>query len=178
MKKKFLLHTCCATCAGHVINILKESGFDVTAFLYNPNIHPKDEYIKRMQDIKEYCLKNLVEFIEGIYDSDKWLKLTKGLEQEPEGGERCKVCFRMRLKHTAEYAKKHNFDVFGTTLTISPHKDAGVVNMIGKELENEFKVDFQDDDWKKQDGFKCACELAKNEGFYKQNYCGCVYSKN
>lgn len=175
--KKFLLHICCATCAGHVINKLQESGFNVTAFFYNPNIHPKDEYIRRMEDVKGYCLKNSVDFVKGIYDTDKWFKLTKGLEQETEGGKRCGVCYKMRLKEVSQYAKKHNFDVFGATLTISPHKKADTVNSIGKDLGNEFGVDFYEADWKKQDGFKCACEIAKNEGFYKQNYCGCVYSK-
>jgi len=170
--KKILLHICCATCAGYVIKKLQESRFNVTAFFYNPNIHPKSEYVRRLVDVKNYCLKNNINFIETGYNLDNWLEKIKGLENEPEGGKRCERCFEIRLSKTAELVENNNFDFFSTTLTISPHKNAEVINKIGKDLSDRFYVV----DWKKQNGFKCACEIAKQEGFYKQSYCGCIFS--
>ena len=174
--KKILLHACCATCSGHVLHILKEDGWNVTVFFYNPNIHPQEEYKVRMNELKEYCIKNKVSFIEAGYDTKRWFELTKGMESESEGGARCEVCYRMRLEKTAREAKENGFNAFASTLTISPHKKADVVNRLGKELAREYQIDFLEADWKKQNGFKCACEIAKKEDFYRQNYCGCSYS--
>lgn len=113
----------------------------------------------------------------GDYEAREWFELVKGLENEPEGGARCEVCYQMRLEKTAELARENGFEYFGTTLTISPHKKAEIVNQLGREVGAKFNIKFYEADWKKQDGFKKSCELARNEGFYRQNYCGCVYSK-
>ena len=181
MKQKFLLHTCCAVCSAHVINLLKKD-YDLTVFYYNPNIQPKEEYEKRKEESRAYCEKNpstssgQVKFIEGDYDVDQWSQRVKGCEQEPEGGERCKICYRMRLEKTAQYAKEHSYDYFGTTLTISPHKKAKVINEIGCSLESG-NIKFYEADFKKHDGFKKTMEIAKDENFYRQNYCGCLFSR-
>lgn len=174
---KFLLHTCCATCAGYVIKKLQEGGFDVTAFFCNSNIQPEYEYIRRLEDMRKYCLANNIDFIQDEYNVNEWLKEIKGLEKESEGGKRCEKCFAIRLEKTAQFAKNNNFDFFATTLTISPHKNANMINKLGEDLAEKNNIQFYTADWKKQDGFKCACEIAKKEGFYKQNYCGCLFSK-
>ena len=177
MKQRLLLHTCCAVCSAYVLEKLGED-YNLTVFYYNPNIHPKEEYLHRLKESKEYCQKIGVNFIEGQYDTDKWFELIKGHEQDPEKGERCRICYRMRMEETTKYAKKQGYDIFATTLTISPHKDAGSINKIGLDLEKEFGVKYLEADFKKQDGFKKTMELANQEGFYKQNYCGCVFSRS
>lgn len=173
---KFLLHACCAPCAIYVIQELKSRGFDVTAFFYNPNIHPKQEYKKRINEMKKYCQQNEIEFIEGEYELDKWYNLIKGFEKEAEGGRRCEICYQMRLEQTADLAARKNYDYFGTTLSISPHKKSLVINKIGNQLADKYKIKFYPADWKKRDGFKSACELSRQQGFYRQNYCGCAFS--
>jgi len=176
MKPRFLLHICCAPCGGYVFKKLSDE-FDTAAFFYNPNIQPEDEYQKRLVEIKKYCEKEKINLIMGDYEAREWFELVKGLENEPEGGARCEVCYQMRLEKTAELARENGFEYFGTTLTISPHKKAEIVNQLGREVGAKFNIKFYEADWKKQDGFKKSCELARNEGFYRQNYCGCVYSK-
>ena len=177
MKNKLLLHTCCAVCSAYVLEKLGRD-YNLTVFYYNPNIHPRSEYSRRLEESKKYCKKINVEFIEKLYDTDKWFALTRGHEKDPERGDRCKICYRMRMEATAKYAKENNYNIFATTLTISPHKDAESINAIGMELEKELGVKYLEADFKKQDGFKKTMELATEEGFYKQNYCGCVFSKN
>jgi len=174
-KNKLLLHICCATCAAYVLNLLKRD-YEVTAFFYNPNIYPADEYQRRFSEARDYCQKNYIPFIEELPDQDKWFLLTKGHEDDPERGERCTICYEIRLEKTAQYAKQHGFIFFGTDLSISPHKDAERLNKLGKELERQYGVKYLEADFKKQDGFKKAMEISKCEGFYRQNYCGCVYS--
>ncbi len=171
--KNILLHTCCAPCSIYVLERLKEQGFAPTIYYYNPNIHPRDEYVLRLEELKRYCEKKAIPVIEAEYDAPEWFKLVKGLEHEPEKGNRCEVCFTMRLKKAADYARENGFEYFGTSLTISPHKDAVLINKIGREMSK----DFYEADWKKNEGFKKACELSRLEGFYRQNYCGCIYSK-
>lgn len=149
-------------------------GHTVTGYFYNPNIHPADEYMKRLDAAKKVAKEIGFEFIEGKYDRENWFELIKGTEYEPEGGKRCELCFRMRLKDTYEYSKKHMFDKFTTTLSVSPHKDVVLVNQIGREIGGE---DFICADFKKKNGFQRAMEMAKEMGLYRQGYCGCIYSK-
>lgn len=180
--KSILLHTCCGPCCCYVIEKLQEDGFDITLFYYNPNIHPREEYDARLAEIKKYSDKIGVNLVVDNYEVDKWFKMARGLEGEPEGGKRCEVCFKMRLERTAKYALKNKFDYFGTTLTISPHKNAEVINKIGKKLSPPCNGDlggcfFYEADWKKQDGFKKSCQISRQENFYRQNYCGCVFSR-
>ncbi|KKP92055.1 MAG: hypothetical protein UR94_C0006G0014 [Parcubacteria group bacterium GW2011_GWA2_36_10] len=176
MKDKLLLHSCCAACSIYVLQQLM-SDWDLTVYFYDPNIHPRQEYNQRRDEMKAYCEKLKLDFLEGPYDTKKWLEKTKGLEQEPEKGKRCDICFDLRLGETARLAQAENFAAFATVLTISPHKDAKKISLIGQKLSQIFGVDFLDRDWKKNDGFKIACDLSKQENFYRQNYCGCLYSK-
>ena len=175
MKFKLLLHICCATCAAYVLDLLKRD-YEVTAFFYNPNIYPADEYQHRFSEMRDYCKKNNIPFIEESPDQDKWFLLTKGREKDSERGERCIICYKMRLEKTAEYAEENDFDIFSTVMSISPHKDAQRLNKLGKELEKQYSIEYLEADFKKQDGFKKAIEISKCEGFYRQNYCGCIYS--
>lgn len=176
-KPSLLLHVCCAPCAAYVIDLLKDE-FEITAFFYNPNIHPLEEYIRRVAKIKEYCEDNHIDFIEYRYDPEVWFKATAGLENEPEGGKRCGVCFWLRLDTVANYADTGAYDFFGTTLTVSRYKNSAEINKTGRKLTEEYGLQYLDEDFKKNDGFRHSCEKAKEEGFYRQNYCGCVYSKN
>jgi predicted adenine nucleotide alpha hydrolase (AANH) superfamily ATPase len=185
MKKKVLLHACCAPCGGHIIKELQKDGFDVSVFYFNPNIYPEKEYIVRRDEMKKYCEGIEIEFIEAEYDHKDWLEKIRGFEKEPEGGRRCEICYRMRMKKTAEYAKEKFFSAQGgpawgweTSLSISPHKNYEKIKNIGDELEKEFEVKFIGRDWKKKDGFKCSCELSRANNFYRQNYCGCEFSIN
>jgi hypothetical protein len=175
MKKKLLLHTCCAPCSTHCVNELMKD-YDVTMYFYNPNIHPFGEYAKRLENGKIVSRELGVPLIEAEYEPEEWLELIKGFEQEPEGGKRCKICFHMRLKQTAEYAKKNGFDAFTTTMTISPHKDANIINQLGEELSKKFGVEWVHSDFKKKDGFKKSIDLSKKMKLYRQGYCGCFYS--
>jgi predicted adenine nucleotide alpha hydrolase (AANH) superfamily ATPase len=157
----------------HCIGRLKEEGFCVAGFYFNPNIHPEEEYQKRkniVEQLKEICK---VEINEGKYKSAEWFVNCKAYSAEPQGGRRCLLCYRMRLAETLELAKKLNFDYITTTLTISPHKNSKEIIALGKELAGDI---FLNIDFKKQDGFKKTIELAKKYNFYRQTYCGCVYS--
>jgi len=149
-------------------------GHTVTGYFYNPNIHPADEYERRRETAKKAAKHFDIDFVEGPYDRENWFTLVKGTEYEPEGGERCKRCFRMRLEKTYEYLKKQMFDRFTTTLTTSPLKDAAAINEIGRQIGGE---KFISRDFKKKDGFKRAMEIAKELDLYHQDYCGCIYSQ-
>jgi epoxyqueuosine reductase len=175
---KILLHSCCSPCAAHPIKELISEGYQVTLFYYNPNIHPKSEYTARLGELSAYLGKIPgVGIIEGEYEDKKWFEQMKGLEREPERGKRCDKCYEMRLGKTAEMARSNGYDSFGSTLSISPHKKAIKISEIGNKLASEFGVEFFDRDWKKLDGFKKSCDIARNEDFYRQDYCGCSYSK-
>ena len=176
-KKRLLLHTCCAPCSPHVVELLR-STFEVSAFFYNPNIHPLEEYQVRLEEMKKFLRTISVELIVGDYDADQWFRLVEGLEQEQEGGKRCELCYRMRLERTALTAQTKGFQYFATTLTVSPHKNAKIINRIGREIKSNPDVIFYEADFKKRDGFKKSCELSERHGFYRQNYCGCIYSKD
>lgn len=176
MKEKLLLHVCCAPCAIYPLDQLAEK-YELTIFFYDPNIHPRKEYNQRLEEIKKYAKKKNIAIEEGDYDTAEWFSKTKGMENEPERGKRCDTCFDMRLSKTAAKASVEKYDIWATALTISPHKDAAKINIIGKKLSQTFGVDFLTSDWKKKDGFKIATQMSKDEGFYRQDYCGCVYSK-
>ena len=173
---KILLHSCCAPCGAYIVEKLSRD-YDVTVYFYNPNIHPAEEYEKRKVEIKNYCEKHGVEFIEEKYNPEEWFLGVKGLEKEPERGARCAVCFKMRLGKTAEFAQANGFDFFTTTLTISPHKSTEQIFTAGREAEEKSGVKFLARDWKLDNGFKCSCDKSREEGFYRQKYCGCVYSQ-
>ncbi|MBQ4542080.1 MAG: epoxyqueuosine reductase QueH [Clostridia bacterium] len=180
-KKKILLQSCCAPCSTAVIERLAE-GFDITILYYNPNIYPEEEYLKRKNEelkyINIYNAKNedKIKFLDCDYESDEFYARTKGFENEREGGARCAICFRLRLEKTAKLAKSNGFDIFGTTLTVSPHKNAEIINAIGKELQREFDIDYLESNFKKQNGYKRSVELAKENDLYRQNYCGCEFA--
>jgi hypothetical protein len=174
--KKFLLHACCAPCGAYVIKQLKKQGYEVAVFFANDNIYPVEEYEKRKNEIKRYCAENEINFFEDEYRPEEWSEIIKGLENELEGGKRCEVCFRYRLEKTAKKAKENGFDFFGSTLSISPHKNSEIINKIGKEVGEKNGASFFGADWKENNGFKCSCEISRANGFYRQNYCGCRFS--
>lgn len=179
-KQRLLLHSCCAPCSSHVITYLTNY-FDITILYYNPNIYPYEEYIKRKNEqiklINEIKTINKLDIIDCDYDNDLFNKLIKGLEREPERGKRCTICYKMRMEKTAIIAKKNSYDYFCTTLSVSPYKNANLINLIGKELEKKYDIKWLYSDFKKKDGYKKSIELSKTYNLYRQSYCGCVYSK-
>jgi len=175
-KPKLLLHVCCAPCGAHVAELLNQE-FEVTGYYYNPNIQPKAEYQKRLVEAERFFKQKNISFIVGAYEPTKWFEIIKGSEDSIEGGPRCRLCYLMRLTETAKLAQQNNFDIIATTLTISPHKKAEVINQLGREVSTKYNVDFYEADFKKNDGFKKATQLAKDECFYRQSYCGCLFSQ-
>lgn len=176
-----LLHSCCAPCSSYVLEYLSQY-FKITIFFYNPNIYPMEEYTRRVAEqkglISEMKVKNEIRFIEGKYDTESFYKLTKGLEEEKEGGVRCFNCYELRLNEAAIMAKEKGYDYFTTTLSISPHKNSAILNEIGKSLSEEHDVKYLYSDFKKKEGYKRSIELSKQYKLYRQDYCGCVFSKN
>ncbi len=174
------LHSCCAPCSSYVFEYLSEY-FDITDFYYNPNIYPPEEYEKRVREIKrlieEQPHKHEVAFVEGKYDPERFFEVAKGLEKCPEGGERCAKCFELRLRETAKEAKERGFDLVTTSLTISPLKNAALLNEIGERVCREEGVTWLPSDFKKRGGYQRSIELSKEYGLYRQDYCGCVFSK-
>lgn len=173
--QQLLLHVCCAPCSPHVVELLQKE-FALTAFFYNPNIHPQEEYERRLQEVERYCREKNIGLLKGEYDADRWLSAVKGMEGQQEGGKRCEVCYRVRLEKTALVAQVRGMIYCATTLTVSPHKKALVVNRIGREAGKGHARIFYEADFKKQDGYKKSCELSKQYNFYRQTYCGCIYS--
>lgn len=178
-KPNLLLHSCCGPCSTQVISFLTPY-FNITVLYYNPNIEPFTEYEKRKQEqihfIKEFNHSNIT-FLDCDYDNNAFTEAVKGLENEKEGGARCPVCFRVRLEKTARVAKEKKYDFFGTTLTVSPHKNSRQINLIGHALEQRYNVKFLYSDFKKKDGYKKSIELSKQYNLYRQNYCGCNYGR-
>ena len=178
-KPKLLLHVCCAPCSSYVLTCLCDY-FDITILYYNPNISPYEEYEKRLNEakrlIKELNKEN-IHIMECDYENDEFENIAKGLEDAPEGGIRCRKCYKLRIEKAAKYAKENNFDYFTTTLTISPLKNSQVLNQIGKELEEKYNVKYLYSDFKKKEGYKTSIILSKKYNLYRQNYCGCIYSK-
>lgn len=179
LKPKLLLHTCCAPCSSAVITRLANY-FDITVFYYNPNIEPLEEYELRKEEQKKFLKEiNLgIKFEDCDYENEEFKKISKGLEDLKEGGFRCHKCYKLRLEKTALKAKKLNYDYFGTTLTISPYKNSQVLNKIGEEIEKELNIKYLYSDFKKKEGYKRSIMLSKEYNLYRQDYCGCTYSKN
>lgn len=177
-KPSLLLHACCAPCSSHTLLYLYDY-FNIILYFFNPNIAPESEYIYRKDELKRLVseLGLDVKIIDGDYDSAVFYNLAKGLENLPERGERCQKCIEYRLRKTGETAKKLNFDYFTTTLTISPHKDCGFINQCGGKLSEELGIPYLFSDFKKHDGYKHSIELSKQYNLYRQDYCGCVYSR-
>ncbi len=177
-KPKLLLHACCAPCSSAVLERLS-SFFDITILFYNPNITDEEEYQKRKEELERFLkeAKYQIKLFPCSYEKEEFLKETRGFEKEKEGGKRCYLCYQLRLKKTAEIAKKYHFDYFTTTLSISPHKNAKWLNEIGKEEEEVHQVRYLYSDFKKKEGYKRSIILAKKYNLYRQNYCGCMYSK-
>ena len=177
---KVLLHSCCAPCSSYVIEYLSKY-CDLTILYYNPNISPIEEYNKRKNEqirlINEIPTINKIDIIDCDYDNDLYESSIKGLEHEPERGSRCTICFTLRLEKTAIIAKEHGFDYFGTTLTVSPYKNSNIINEIGLDLADKHNISFLISDFKKRNGYKRSIELSKTYNLYRQDYCGCKYSK-
>lgn len=177
--KRILLHSCCAPCSSHVITSLSPY-FDITILYYNPNISPYEEYLKRKVEqirlINSLNLPHKIDFIDCDYDNDLYEKLIKGYESCPERGARCSICFKLRLEKTAKIAANNNYDYFCSTLTVSPYKNATLINEIGIDLSEQYHIKWLYSDFKKEDGYKKSIELSKKYNLYRQDYCGCKYS--
>jgi len=183
-KPSLLLHSCCGPCSTSVIERLIRE-YKITVFFYNPNIADREEYLKRKETqlkfIEHYNLKidkiDVVSFLEGPYEPSVFKEISRGLESEPEGGSRCTECFRFRLEKTAETAKMWGNDIFGTTLTVSPHKNFALINKIGLDLAIKYGLSYLAEDLKKKAGYQRSIEMSKEFGLYRQRFCGCDYSK-
>lgn len=177
-KPSLLLHACCAPCSSYVLEYLN-SHFNITLFFSNPNISPEEEYQKRLRELERLVTQMglSVKIIEDDYIPQEFFDMAKGLEALPEGGERCRKCYRLRLLKAAAQAKQDGFDYFCTTLSISPYKNAQWINEIGEELSEKFGVHFLPSDFKKKNGYKRSIELSRKYDLYRQNFCGCVFSK-
>ena len=178
-RPSLLLHACCAPCSSYVLEYLTQY-FDITVFYYNPNISPESEYIHRTEEIQRLIreFRPEVKFIEGKYEPQRFYEISKGLEKEPERGARCLKCYRLRLEESATAAVKGGFDYFTTTLSISPQKDSQVLNAIGKEVSDIYNIPYLFSDFKKRGGYKRSIELSAQFSLYRQNFCGCVFSRN
>lgn len=181
-KKRILLHSCCGPCSTAVIRRLLQD-YAVSVFYYNPNItDPKEYALRKAEQIRfldEFCKANgeMVDFIEGDYHPAVYYSAVEGLEQEPEGGLRCNVCFQLRLEETAKKAKEGRFDCFDTTLSVSPHKNYDFISGIGHALAQDYGIEYVDGNYKKQDGFRVSIDMSKQYNLYRQHYCGCSFSK-
>lgn len=179
-KPTLLLHSCCAPCSSYVLEYLSQH-FDITVLYYNPNIAPREEFERRAVEqerlIAEMPLGSSVRLLIGEYEPDKFLTFAAPLAEEPEGGERCQLCYRMRLEAAAKAALEGGYDYFTTTLSISPHKNAQKLNEIGEQLSRQYGVPYLYADFKKKNGYKRSCELSVKYNLYRQDYCGCVFSK-
>lgn len=180
LRPRLLLHSCCAPCSSYVLEYLCK-WFEITVYYYNPNIYPYDEYIKRKNEqirlIKAFNLEGKqINIADADYDSDTFIKISKGLEAQPEGSTRCHKCYEFRLKKAAEFAKSHDYDFFATTLTVSPYKNAQIINEIGAKIEAQFNIKYLYSDFKKKSGYLRSIELSKQYDLYRQNYCGCIFS--
>ena len=174
------MHVCCAPCSSYVLKVLSDY-FNISLCYYNPNITDKDEYDKRLNELKKFInnikYKNEVNIIDIEYNNLDFFNVIKGLEDEPEGGKRCYECYELRLDYTAKMAKSLGYDYFTTSLSISPYKNAEWLNKIGMNLENKYGVKYLVADFKKKNGYKESIELSKKYNLYRQDYCGCIYSK-
>lgn len=181
-RPRLLLHSCCAPCSSYCMEYLCQF-FDITIYYYNPNITAAEEYDHRVSEQKRLVselasdVSRKISFVEGPYDVQSFIDISKGLENCKEGGERCEKCFELRLESSAKYAFDNGFDYFTTTLTISPLKNAALLNDIGTKMGERYGISFLPSDFKKKNGYKRSIELSEKYGLYRQNYCGCIYSK-
>ncbi|HOW43274.1 MAG TPA: epoxyqueuosine reductase QueH [Candidatus Omnitrophota bacterium] len=169
---KILLHICCGICSSAAIQTLQEEGMEVVGYFYNPNIYPREEYERRLAVARQVAATFGIALVEGEYDSDSWDTAVTGLEGEPEGGRRCSVCFALRLRATSRKAQEMGIMQIATTLSISPHKDAELINALGKEID---PAAYKEYNFKKKDGFKKTIDFAKAHQLYRQHYCGCRF---
>ena len=175
-KKRLLLHSCCGPCSSSVIERLKEY-FDITVLYYNPNIEPREEYEKRKGEQIRLLNEFNIKYMDILYLNEEYHERIIGYENEPENGARCPLCYELRMEKTAKLAKENNFDYFCTTLTVSPHKPSKIINEIGIKLQNIYEIKYLLSDFKKEDGYKRSIELSKEYELYRQDYCGCFYSR-
>ncbi len=177
---KLLLHVCCAPCSSHVLELLSEY-YDITVYFYNPNITEAEEYQKRWDELNRFIREApfAIDVVsqDGGYAPEVFFHMSKGMEELPERGARCYECYRLRMEESARYAKEQDFDVFTTTLSISPHKNAAWINEIGAMCQEKYGIDYMYSDFKKKNGYARSIQLSKEYNLYRQNYCGCVYSK-
>lgn len=177
---RILLHSCCAPCSTHVIDTLSPY-FDITVLYYNPNIEPYEEYEKRKQEevrfISEYQAKNKLDILDVQHENELFREMARGLEDVPEGGARCIKCYYLRMEKTAKLAREHGYDYFATTLTVSPLKNSQKLNDIGRILSEQYGIQYLYSDFKKKEGYKHSIEMAREYDLYRQDYCGCVFSK-
>lgn len=174
---KLLLHSCCAPCSGSIMEMLAHAGIDYTIFFYNPNIHPEKEYVMRKDENVRFAQKLGIPFVDADYDKDNWLARAKGMEYEPERGRRCTMCFDMRFERTALYACENDFKVISSTLGISRWKNMTQINDCGKRAAQKYAgIDYWTYNWRKKGGSQRMVEVSKEEQFYQQEYCGCIYS--
>ena len=177
---KLLLHACCAPCSSYVLEYLSNY-FKISILYYNPNITEKEEYDKRLDELKRFIKEikyaNPVDIVDCEYNPNDYFETIKGLESDKEGGQRCYRCYEMRMRKTAEVASNNDYDYFTTTLSISPYKNSQWINEIGESLEQEYNTKYLYADFKKRNGYKRSIELSNIYKLYRQNYCGCIYSK-
>lgn len=175
-----LLHSCCAPCSSYCLEYLSDY-FSITVFYYNPNIYPQEEYAKRVKEqqnfIERLPAKHPISFVEGVFEEQRFYDIVRGHEQDREGGERCFLCYELRLREAAKLAKQMEMDYFTTTLSISPLKNAEKLNEIGDRLSAEYGIRYLNSDFKKKNGYKRSVELSQEYGMYRQYYCGCIFSK-
>lgn len=175
-KPKLLMHACCAPCSTSCIERVNDK-FDLTVFFYNPNMDTKEEYSRRAEEEIKLCKELKIKYVVEEYNSSEFYTAVRGHEEDAEGGNRCKICFNLRLEKTAKFAKEEGFDYFTTTLTVSPLKNASLLNEVGKECEEKYGISFLPSDFKKKNGYLRSIQLSKEYNLYRQNYCGCVFSR-
>lgn len=179
-RPKLLLHVCCAPCSSHVLETLNGE-YEITVFFYNPNITEEVEYDKRFNELTRFVSEapfaTEVDVVNGRYEPEVFFEMARGLEEEPERGSRCYKCYEQRMREAALYAKENGFDIYTTSLSISPHKNATWLNEIGERLSKEFSVDYLYSDFKKKNGYARSIQLSKEYNLYRQDFCGCIFSK-
>lgn len=176
MAERILVHTCCAPDALYVWQLLNKT-YEVTGFFYNPNIHPETEYLRRLEETRRVSKITDVPLVIDEYKQEDWFKATEKYKNQPEKGWRCNICYAIRIDRTAKVACRSGFDAFTTVLTVSPWKKAAVINKIGQMLGRRYGIKFIESDFKKKNGFKKSVELSHSHSLYRQNYCGCIYSR-
>ncbi|MDD8019941.1 MAG: epoxyqueuosine reductase QueH [Acidobacteriota bacterium] len=175
-KQPIVAHICCAPDALYAVSLLQDS-YQVTGYFYNPNIHPVEEYELRLNETRRVAQHLGFKLIEGKYEANRWQQLTARFKDEPEKGRRCQICYAWRLNQTALLARELGISLFTTIMSISPWKNAGVLNRIGRMTGGKFRLEFLETNFKKKDGFRKSVALSKDFGLYRQNYCGCIYSQ-